>query len=159
MYKKNDIDILILPIIFCFRLVHFLIPYSKKVLQIVAFFYIQTCCRNFLWPRSLRKRNLMSNSTEIRKKRRRKQDKWRLSPKQPKLKHTFFILLFSSLIPSGLLSSLNKHKNDCHNAFFIYLLFFLSFLMVSFFFMRIYRRRQRKCRYQASEQGELTIPC
>jgi hypothetical protein len=112
-----------------------------------------------LWPRSLRKRNLVGNSTEIRKKRRRKQDKRRLSPKQLKLKHTFFILLFSSLISSGLLPSLNKHKNDCHDVFFINSLFFLSILMVFFFFMGIYRRRQRKCRYQASEQGELTIHC
>src|SRR5215207_2360013 len=126
---------------------------------IVVFFIYKHVAGIFLWPRSLRKRYLVGNSTEIRKKRRRKQDKWRLSPKQPKLKHTFFILLFSSLISSGLLSSLNKHKNDCHDVFFINSLFFLSILVVFFFFMGIYRRRRRKCRYQASEQGELTIPC
>ena len=125
----------------------------------MAFFTYKHVARIFLWPRILRKRNLVGNSTEIRKKRRRKQDKWRLSPKQPKLKHTFFIFLFSSLISSGLLSSLNKHKNDCHNVFFINSLFFLPILMVFFFFMGIYRRWRTKCRYQASEQGELTIRC
>src|SRR5918994_3385356 len=73
--------------------------------------------------------------------------------------YSFFIFLFSSLISSGLLSSLNKHKNDCHNVFFINSLLFPINSNGFFLIHRIYRRWRTKCRYQASEQGELTIPC
>ena len=46
----------------------------------------------------------------------RKQDKWRLNPKQPRDKAYFFY--FPLLFPTiGLLPTINKHKNDCHDMF------------------------------------------
>src|ERR671920_2071834 len=89
----------------------------------------------------------------------KKEDKWRLSSKAAhELKHTFFIFLFSSF-NIGLLSSLAKHKNDCHNIFFIDWPLFLSFLQSRYFFTEIYRHHRRKCRFRASEQGAIAIVC
>jgi hypothetical protein len=74
------------------------------------------------------------------------------------LKHTFFIyFLFSSSTSAGLLSSLNKHKNDCHSMFFMDWLFFISILMVFAAFMGIHRYIRRKYRSWASGQGNITI--
>ena len=71
-----------------------------------------------------------------RRRGRRKQDKWRLSLKQPRDKAYFFYfpLLFSTI---GLLPTINKHKNDCHSMFYKDQPFFVSITMNCWFLIRI----------------------
>jgi hypothetical protein len=82
-----------------------------------------------------------------RRRGRRKQDKWRLSLKQPKDKAYFFYfpLPFSTI---GLLSALNKHKNDCHSMFYKDRLFFVLISMVFWFLIQISEGQRRKYRYE-----------
>ena len=71
-----------------------------------------------------------------RRRERRKKDKWRLSPKQPRDKAYFFYfpLLFSTI---GLLPTINKHKNDCHDMFYKDRLNFVPITMNCSFLIRI----------------------
>jgi hypothetical protein len=85
----------------------------------------------------IRRKSLVVRTLE-QEKRRRKQDKWRLSPKAAELRHTFFIFLFSSF-NTGPLSTLASHKNDYQKIFLMDYLGFMPNSLDAVLFMVICR--------------------